>query len=479
VPTLSIVVPVLDEAAAIGAALAALQPFRARGGELIVVDGGSRDGTAELATPLADRVLVAPRGRAQQMNAGAAAAAGDTLLFVHADTTLPEDADAQIAAALADGAHWGRFDVAIVGRHRLLPLVAWAMNRRSRLTGIATGDQAIFVDRATFIAAGGFPDQPLMEDIALSAALRRHSRPACLRGPVLTSGRRWDAKGFWHTVLLMWRLRWAYWRGADPALLARRYGYARAEDEAGAGGLRGWHAPGAASLGTGTPGFTAERQQRADAAARVVSQREERVALLVFAKAPVPGAVKTRLIPALGADGAARLAERLLERTLATAAAGRFSTLQLWCAPDAEHPALQAAAARHGATLHVQQGADLGERMQAALAEALATHPAALLIGTDCPGLSPEDLRKAAAPLQGPRDVAIIPAEDGGYVLIGMTRPNPALFAGVGWGGPQVLAQTRARAAAAGLRLHLGEVRRDLDTPDDLADLDVAALLAD
>lgn len=216
---LSIVVPVLNEAAAIVQTLAALAPLRAAGHEVIVVDGGSDDGSAALAAPLADRVLQAPRGRARQMNAGAAAAAGEALLFLHADTRLPEGADAQVAAALARRP-WGRFDVRIEGRSALLPVIAFFMNLRSRLTGIATGDQALFVRRDAFI---GFPDLPLMEDVAFSGAMRRRARPACLGSRVVTSGRRWDERGALRTVFLMWRLRLAYWMGAAPDDLARRY----------------------------------------------------------------------------------------------------------------------------------------------------------------------------------------------------------------------------------------------------------------
>ncbi|RUQ40874.1 MAG: glycosyltransferase [Candidatus Competibacteraceae bacterium] len=224
-PELSIIVPVLNEAAGITAHLAMLAPLRAAGVELLVVDGGSTDATMALARPLADTVLSAPRGRATQMNIGAAHARGATLLFLHADTSLPPDAAAHIKVALAGGNAWGRFDVRISGQHPLLPVVAWAMNQRSRLTGIATGDQALFVRRAVFEQFGGFPELPLMEDIALSRRLKRHSPPACLRAQVLTSGRRWEQHGVLRTILLMWWLRLAYFLGADPHRLARRYGY--------------------------------------------------------------------------------------------------------------------------------------------------------------------------------------------------------------------------------------------------------------
>jgi rSAM/selenodomain-associated transferase 2 len=221
---LSIIVPTLNEAAGVAATLARLQPLRITGHEVIVVDGGSSDGTRAAAAPLADRVLAAPRGRASQMNAGAAAALGDVLLFLHADTQLPAGADRLIRDGVgSSGCAWGRFDVRIDGAHPLLRVVAGLMNLRSRLTGIATGDQAIFVRRAAFAAAGGFPPLALMEDVALSAALKRISRPLCLRERVVTSGRRWESRGVVRTILLMWSLRLRYFLGASPERLAQLY----------------------------------------------------------------------------------------------------------------------------------------------------------------------------------------------------------------------------------------------------------------
>ena len=219
---LSIILPVLNEASGIVATLTALQPLRAAGHELIVVDGGSIDATALLASVDADLVINSARGRARQMNAGAAAASGDALLFLHADTRLPAQADSLIQSALQDSL-WGRFDVEISGRAAMLRVIAGMMNRRSRLTGIATGDQAIFMTRAAFDAAGGYPEQPLMEDIELSKRLKRLGPPACLRERVVTSGRRWERYGVWRTILLMWRLRFDYWRGVPVEQLAARY----------------------------------------------------------------------------------------------------------------------------------------------------------------------------------------------------------------------------------------------------------------
>ena len=224
-PSLSIIVPVLDEAAIITGALQGLAPFRQRGAEVIVVDGRSRDGTPDLARPHADRVIAAERGRGAQMNAGARAARGEVLLFLHADTKLPSEADRLVLEALTGADAWGRFDVHIEGRSALLGLVAALMNWRSRLTGIATGDQAMFVSRKIFAEVGGFPEIPLMEDIALSQRLKRIARPLCLTGRVVTSGRRWERDGVVRTMLTMWRLRLAFFLGADPAALAKRYHY--------------------------------------------------------------------------------------------------------------------------------------------------------------------------------------------------------------------------------------------------------------
>jgi rSAM/selenodomain-associated transferase 2 len=226
VSKLSIIVPVLDEGEGIAASLDALARMRALGTEVIVVDGGSRDATIQRARLRADRVISAPRGRALQMNAGAAKAAGDVLLFLHADTRLPADADHVVLKGLErSGRAWGRFNVRIDGRSPLLLAVGWLMNIRSQLTGIATGDQAIFVRRDAFHEAGGFAEIPLMEDIALCKRLKRVSRPLCLSERVVTSGRRWDRHGVLPTILLMWRLRVAYFFGADPKELAQQYGY--------------------------------------------------------------------------------------------------------------------------------------------------------------------------------------------------------------------------------------------------------------
>jgi len=220
----SVIVPALEESGFITATLSALQPLRAQGHEVIVVDGGSRDATLLIARLLADRTYVTGKGRAQQMNFGAQQASGDVLLFLHADSVLPADGLFAMSQALARGADWGRFDVRISGKPWVLKLVAATMNLRSRLTGIATGDHGIFVRRALFDEIGGFPAIALMEDIAFCKRLKAHAgAPACVGTQVTTSGRRWEARGPWRTIFTMWRLRLAYAMGADPTALARHY----------------------------------------------------------------------------------------------------------------------------------------------------------------------------------------------------------------------------------------------------------------
>lgn len=221
--TLCVVMPVLNEAQAIEATLQALAPLRQCGARVVVVDGGSQDDTMAKARPHADAVISAPRGRAAQMNAGAALGWGEVLLFLHADTTLPGGADEPLLQALTQGHLWGRFDVRIAGRHWMLSVVAAMMNLRSRWTGIATGDQAMFMRREVFAQLGGFAPLPLMEDIDMSRRLRMLGAPACLRERVITSGRRWEQRGVWRTMALMWRLRWRYWRGESAHALAQDY----------------------------------------------------------------------------------------------------------------------------------------------------------------------------------------------------------------------------------------------------------------
>jgi len=424
----SIIVPARNEARGIVATLTPLQAFRDAGHEVIVVDGGSADATLALASPHADHAFAAPPGRATQMNAGAAAASGDVLLFLHADSRLPADGiDAMLRAMARSGRRWGRFDVTIAGAPRVLALVATMMNGRSRLTGIATGDQGIFVERKLFDTVGGYPAQPLMEDIELSRRLRRTAGPPQnLRERIVTSGRRWERNGAWRTMVAMWRLRFAYWRGVDPALLAAGYQSAR---------------PAAA------------------------------VTLQVFARSPVPGQVKTRLATAIGDIEAAAVYAGFVERTLATSvaarAAGIVDRVELWASSDMEAPAFAGWRDRYGVELRSQSGADLGARMRHALASALAAGSRAILIGTDCPALDASYLARAVAALD---DHAAVfgPAEDGGYVLVGLARDIDA-FSSVPWSSADTMAATRVTLRGQRVRWQELPTLWDVDSPADLA----------
>ena len=423
---LAIVVPVLNEAPTLDVALTRLQGLRAQGAVVIVVDGGSADATVAVATAGADAVLSAPRGRAAQMNAGAChalARRADVLLFLHADTRLPEGALDRIASALAGGADWGRFDVRIEGRHPLLPMVAAFMNWRSRQTQMVTGDQGLFVRRSLWAALGGFAPIALMEDIELSERLRALSPPACIAEPVHTAGRRWDERGFWRTVLLMWRLRAAYALGEQPAALARRYGYA----------------------------------PRAPAA------------VAIMAKAPLPGLAKTRLAPLLGEAGAARAQRGFILRTLGTARHAAIGPVTLHCTPPA-HRLFHLLNTRWGVACVGQVEGDLGGRMGAVVAAHFAQAGVLplLIVGTDCPALTPDLLQRCADALVD-HDAVLIPAEDGGYVLIGMRRPLLRAFDAVDWSTPRVMAQTRARLSEMGATWRELPALWDVDDPVDWA----------
>ncbi len=220
---LSIIVPILNEGAQAEACVRRLAPLRAAGHELILVDGGSDELLVDRLEPQVDRLLQGEAGRARQMNQGARAAMGEVFWFLHADTWPIDDAVAAIQAANLSEPAWGRFDVRLDGRAGLLRLVERMMNWRSRWSGIATGDQGIFVHRELFQQVGGFPDQPLMEDIEISARLKRLRRPVCLPQQLLTSSRRWQQQGILRTIVLMWGLRLAYWLGVSPERLADYY----------------------------------------------------------------------------------------------------------------------------------------------------------------------------------------------------------------------------------------------------------------
>ncbi|MDT8376729.1 MAG: TIGR04283 family arsenosugar biosynthesis glycosyltransferase [Mariprofundaceae bacterium] len=419
---ISIIVPILNEAETLPGLLEHLSGWRDRGCEVLLVDGGSRDDSAALAVNAGFDMIPSPRGRASQMNAGARVMHGKVLLFLHADTRLPPDALHWIEAAMREPRrHWGRFDVRIDASQPLLRVVSAMINLRSRLTGISTGDQAMFVRRELFHAVGGFPDQPLMEDVELSRRLKRQSRPACLAAKVVTSARRWQQYGKWRTITLMWWLRWCYWRGVPAEKLADAY-------------------------------------------------LERPVRIIVMAKAPIPGYSKTRLIPDMGENGAAGLSASMTEQALNESVAANVGAVEVCASPTSEDP--------HWATLQLpepllwsnQVSGELGARMDHAVAGPLARGESVILIGTDCPELDAKWIAKAAGSLRS-HDAVMIPARDGGFVLLGLKRYHPSLFADVAWSSEVVAQHMVSKIRALRWPLKLLPPLSDIDTREDLTRL--------
>ena len=435
---IDIVIPVLNEEARIVSCLQRLRPLRSRGHEVIVVDGGSGDATRALAAPLCDRLLRSRPGRAAQMNLGARFAAGDVILFLHADCELPERGDQAVAQVLAGrGPGWGWFDARLSGGAPLLGIIAALMNRRARLTAVCTGDQALFVSAELFHAAGGFPAIPLMEDIALSKKLRKLARPRPLALKVTSSARRWRRDGALRTIMAMWRLRLLYFFGAAPEQLAASY-YPE---------LFGGRAS--------PPRFSYP-------AARI----------MLFAREPKLGAVKTRLAARIGAEAALRLYRAMLRRVVETIEQSALAEFQLWAASDREHAEFLALCDFED--IRLQRGEDIGSRMRHAAAAELARESVecVLIVGADCPALTADYLKQALEALAAGVEIVLGPARDGGYVLIGLRRIPAELFDDVEWGGPGVLRQTLARARDLGLRHQLLPPSWDVDDVDDLPLLD-------
>lgn len=398
----SAIVPVLNDAGPLRGLLSGLTGCD--GLEVIVVDGGSRDDPAGVCRRFHARCLAARRGRAAQLRAGIAEAQGRMLWLLHADTGATA-AHANALRALAGRDVWGAFGVRLAGAHPAFAVIGALMNGRSRLTGICTGDQGIFVARPLLDAIGGLPDQPLMEDIELAKRLRRLARPRRLPVPLPVSPRRWERDGVARTVLLMWELRLRYVLGASPERLARRY--------------------------------------------------DPRPRIAILARAPERGRVKRRLAAELGEGAAFAAHVELVEGTLAALKVGRFDC-DLWFT-GAANAQLMEWGDRHAARLLEQPRTDLGGRMLAALRGG-----AKLVVGADVPELSADYVEGALDALERV-DVVLGPVEDGGYCLIGMNTPCAALFEGIAWGGDTVCADTLAKAARLGLKTATLKTLWDVD----------------
>ena len=419
----SVIVPVLNEAACLKHYLKRIRHWCGNQ-ELIVVDGGSVDGSARIAAQFADRLLCSTPGRARQMNLGARVAAGDYLLFLHCDT-LPEFSLAELCQELSSQPGWGFFRVRLSASGKWLRWVEYAMNLRSRASRAATGDQLLFVQTDLFRAQQGFADIPLMEDIELCKRLRRLQPPFVPALQVTTSSRRWEQRGILATILLMWRLRLAYYLGVSPASLAESY-YGRRE-----------MAP---------------------------------LLLVQFAREPVAGQVKTRLLPQLSPLQAQQLHSNMVLHTCRTLCQSALGPVQLAVAGDPAAGLFEDC--RNQGVMEVvrQTPGNLGRRMAAAIREGLREYSTVIVVGSDAPALDAGYLRKARRVLDN-CDVVLGPAADGGYVLIGMRRWAPQLFEGISWGSAEVLAQSVAQLRKLQLRYELLPTLVDIDRPEDLQHL--------
>ena len=419
---LSVVIPTLNEAETLPRLLASLRGDHPL--DVLVVDGGSRDGTRDIARRFGVPVLQAEPGRARQLNRGAAATHGEWLWFLHADSILPPDwadqlHEAMAAPRLVGGAF--RVRIAALGlRYRVLDGWGWL---RSALCRTCYGDQGLFVRRPVFERLGGFDDLPALEDLAFSERMRRAGPVALLRGPIRTSARRWERHGWWRTV------------GEHSAAVIRYH-------------LR-------------------RDRRRVPACAPVAGP----IHVVVMAKAPIPGRVKTRLTPPLTGPEAAQLARALLEDTAGLVSRIPGTRMVVAVEPSDATPLVQAIVPR--VEVVPQTSGDLGTRMAAVIADRCARGASAvLLIGSDAPTVPRGHVERAVGWLrQGDDQLVVGPAEDGGYYLIGLTRPHPELFGGIAWGGPGVLQATLERAAISRLPVRRLAPWHDVDMPGDLTRL--------
>lgn len=425
---ISFIIPVLNERGLLRQQLQCLQGYRDTGHEVILVDGGSKDGSASGISSLVDRVDIAAPGRAAQMNRGAELASGDILVFLHVDTELPESVDRLLLEA-CERAQWGWFDVNLDASGWSLRLISTMMNWRSRITAVCTGDQALFVKRELFLRLGGFPSIALMEDIAFSKQLRRQSSPRAISVPVRTSARRWLSNGVLATILQMWFLRLRYFLGASPQSLAKLYYPAKTSD------------------------FPHSR-------------------IVIFAREPILGSVKTRLAPAIGEQAALDLYKSMATRVISRSRSSGLAEVELWVSSNIDNKYFLSICNKRD--IYLQSEGDLGAKMASAMAEVLRRQETEnlILIGTDCPAIDYDYLQEALYQLnsaaEGASRVVVGPAQDGGYVLIGMNRNIPGLFEGIKWGSASVLEDTLGYLKRGAIDYHLLAELWDVDRAEDL-----------
>ena len=438
---LSIIIPVFNEQKCIVARLNAFQKLRESNCEVVLVDGGSADRTVDLATPLVDKLVHSSPGRAVQMNRGAELATGNIFLFLHIDTTLPKAANELIANLIEEKSSvWGWFNLQFDNPALSFKIIGRSMNIRAALTWVCTGDQTLFVTRNLFESIRGFPEIPLMEDVAITKLLRRISKPKIVSSKVTTSARRWEQNGVIKTVFFMWRLRLLYFFGTSPIKLAHRY----------------------------YP-MSAEHRDKADSPSpKEASFRYPNARILLFVKAPFLGQVKTRLEPLLGSEKCLELHRAMGQRIAGLLSSIKLAPWQLWVSADESNEFFLGICNRED--IHLQIGSSLGEKIAGSMENALLRPgvDGVIVIGSDCPSYDAAYLESAMHQLYAGHDVVLGPAEDGGYVLIGMRASNPGVFNGVEWGTDRVMEQTISNIDTLDLRHTLIETLWDVDRPEDL-----------
>lgn len=426
-PELGIVVPTLNEAAHLPRLLEDLERLDVDH-RIVVADGGSEDGTRSLARSRGLRVVRAPRGRASQLNAGARVLDTRWLLFLHADVRIPPETRSAIVEWLstAEGADVAHFAFRLAGDDWFWRFIELGQALRERISGLAYGDQGLLVSRSTFRLVGGYPDQPLMEDVEILRRLRQRARIESLDAPLIASPRRYRREGRWSAWLRNTALILLYTTGVPAERLVR------------------WYRPEPAS----SPGSRSGRT------------------LLVFAKSPEPGRVKTRLARVMGPARAAELYRRMGRRVVDQLRGGDYRIVVCFDPPDAER-AVRRWLGADSLSFRPQSPGDLGERMVRAFEGAFRRAEEVCVVGTDAPSVDRTVISRAFRELERV-DVVLGPARDGGYYLMALKRPIPALFRDVPWSTDAVLEVTLERARELGLAVAQLEERSDVDTVEDL-----------
>jgi rSAM/selenodomain-associated transferase 2/rSAM/selenodomain-associated transferase 1 len=435
-PLLGVVIPTLNEAESLPLLLSDLDQLSLPH-QVVVADGGSTDGTREVAASGGARTVDAPRGRALQMNAGASALETPWILFLHADSRLPEEARSALGAWLAvasldQAAHFG---FSLQGPGWFWRFIELGQRLRERFSGLVYGDQGLVLSRDLFEAVGGFPDLPLMEDLEMVRLLRKHAGVQRIPAPLPTSPRRYREEGRWRGWLRNTALVTLYLVGVSPKSLVRFY-----------------------------------QARRQDARRPNPGTRPRKPILLVFAKDPVPGQVKTRLAAEVGPDEAARIYRSLGRRVVDQVREGPYRTVVFYDPPEAG-AAVEEWLGGRGLELRPQAPGDLGDRLESAFRWAFREAERVVVVGTDAPDVDSEQAEAALHALEA-ADLVLGPALDGGYYLLGLRRPAPELFQGIPWSTPEVLGATRARARELGLTEMLLPALRDVDTLEDLMRLE-------